>query len=186
MTNRVTPTVLAGAQSTLRGRLPLHLRRRVQEGGAALHGGQHPAVAVLRRQHPHPVSLPQALCQGGWADHTIQSVLPVTTVSVCARARPSSLLPPPPPAEASDWLLCLHVQCVNAGMDTLTLARYYCELSLMEMEMVTERGSVLASACLLMALVHKDLGGWVGPLLICFFSSFPADNGFVSMTPKIA
>ncbi|XP_075884157.1 G2/mitotic-specific cyclin-B3 [Nelusetta ayraudi] len=57
-----------------------------------------------------------------------------------------------------------YAKCVNAGMDTLTLARYYCELSLMEMEMVTERGSVLASACLLMALVHKDLGGWT-PIL---------------------
>lgn len=53
---------------------------------------------------------------------------------------------------------------MNAGMDTLTLARYYCEMSLMEMEMVSERGSLLASACLLMALVTKDLGGWVGPL----------------------
>uniref|UniRef100_A0A8C6TKN5 G2/mitotic-specific cyclin-B2 n=1 Tax=Neogobius melanostomus TaxID=47308 RepID=A0A8C6TKN5_9GOBI len=37
------------------------------------------------------------------------------------------------------------------GMDTLTLARYYCEMR-----------SVLASACLLLALVTKDLGGWVG------------------------
>lgn len=46
-------------------------------------------------------------------------------------------------------------------MDTLTLARYYCEMSLMEMELVSERGSLLASACLLMALVSKDLGGWV-------------------------
>lgn len=55
----------AGAQSALRRRLPLHLRRRVQEGGAALHGGQHPADAVLRRQHPHPVSLPPPLRQGG-------------------------------------------------------------------------------------------------------------------------
>lgn len=57
-----------------------------------------------------------------------------------------------------------YAKCVNAGMDTLTLARYYCELSLMEMEMVTQRGSLLASACLLMALVNKDLGGWT-PIL---------------------
>lgn len=47
-------------------------------------------------------------------------------------------------------------------MDTLTLARCFCEMSLVEMELVTERGSLLASACLLMALVTKDLGGWVG------------------------
>ncbi|XP_029310814.1 LOW QUALITY PROTEIN: G2/mitotic-specific cyclin-B3 [Cottoperca gobio] len=53
-----------------------------------------------------------------------------------------------------------YAKCVSAGMDTLTLARYFCEMSLMEMELVTERGSLLASACLLMALVTKDLGGW--------------------------
>lgn len=46
-------------------------------------------------------------------------------------------------------------------MDTLTLARYYCEMSLMDMELVAARGSLLASACLLMALLTKDLGGWV-------------------------
>lgn len=47
-------------------------------------------------------------------------------------------------------------------METLTLARYYCEMSLMEMDLVSERGSLLASACLLMALITKDLGSWVG------------------------
>lgn len=51
-------------------------------------------------------------------------------------------------------------------MDTLTLARYYCEMSLMEMDLVPERGSLVAAACLLMALVTKDLGGWVGYLHI--------------------
>ncbi|XP_013881741.1 G2/mitotic-specific cyclin-B3 [Austrofundulus limnaeus] len=57
-----------------------------------------------------------------------------------------------------------YAKCVSAGMDTLTLARYYCEMSLMEMDLVPERGSLLASACLLMALVTKDLGGW-SPIL---------------------
>ncbi|XP_034532689.1 G2/mitotic-specific cyclin-B3 [Notolabrus celidotus] len=57
-----------------------------------------------------------------------------------------------------------YAKCVSAGMDTLTLARYFCEMSLMEMELVTERGSLLASACLLMALVTKELGGW-SPIL---------------------
>lgn len=95
-------------------------------------------------------------------------------VCVCLRALLSS----------RPWLLCLSVQCVNAGMDTLTLARYYCELSLMEMEMVMERGSLLASACLLMALVTKDLGGWVGLRLICFFST-SADNSCLSVTAKM-
>lgn len=46
-------------------------------------------------------------------------------------------------------------------MDTLTLARYYCEMSLMDMALVPERGSLVASACLLMALLAKGLGGWV-------------------------
>uniref|UniRef100_A0A672S1W9 G2/mitotic-specific cyclin-B3-like n=1 Tax=Sinocyclocheilus grahami TaxID=75366 RepID=A0A672S1W9_SINGR len=53
-----------------------------------------------------------------------------------------------------------YAKCVNAGMDTLTLARYICELSLLEMEFVPVRASLLASACLLIALVTKDLGGW--------------------------
>ncbi|KAG7221469.1 hypothetical protein INR49_002444 [Caranx melampygus] len=57
-----------------------------------------------------------------------------------------------------------YAKCVNAGMDTLTLARYYCEMSLMEVDLVPERASLLASACLLMALVTKDLGGWT-PIL---------------------
>uniref|UniRef100_H3DMQ0 G2/mitotic-specific cyclin-B2 n=1 Tax=Tetraodon nigroviridis TaxID=99883 RepID=H3DMQ0_TETNG len=53
-----------------------------------------------------------------------------------------------------------YAKCVGAGMDTLTLARYYCEMSLMDMELVPERASLLASACLLMALLAKGLGGW--------------------------
>uniref|UniRef100_A0A8C2WTU9 G2/mitotic-specific cyclin-B2 n=1 Tax=Cyclopterus lumpus TaxID=8103 RepID=A0A8C2WTU9_CYCLU len=57
-----------------------------------------------------------------------------------------------------------YAKCVSSGMDTLTLARFYCEMSLMEMELVSARGSLLASACLLLALVTKDLGGW-GPVL---------------------
>lgn len=57
-----------------------------------------------------------------------------------------------------------YAKCVSASMDTLTLARYFCELSLMEMDLVPERGSLVASACLLIALVTKDLGGWT-PIL---------------------
>ena len=57
--------------------------------------------------------------------------------------------------------VCLYGQCVNAGTDTLMLARYVCELSLEEMDLMPERSSLLASACLLIALVSKDLGGWV-------------------------
>ncbi|XP_076843554.1 G2/mitotic-specific cyclin-B3 isoform X2 [Brachyhypopomus gauderio] len=53
-----------------------------------------------------------------------------------------------------------YAKCVRAGMDTLTLARFVCELSLMDMCFVPVRSSLLASACLLIALVTKDLGGW--------------------------
>lgn len=57
-----------------------------------------------------------------------------------------------------------YAKCVGADMETLTLARYVCELSLQEMDLVPERGSRLASACLLIALVTKHLGGW-SPIL---------------------
>ncbi|XP_061922984.1 G2/mitotic-specific cyclin-B3 [Entelurus aequoreus] len=57
-----------------------------------------------------------------------------------------------------------YAKCVNAGMDTLTLARYFCERSLLEMKMVALRGSLLASSCLLLAMLTKDLGGW-SPIL---------------------
>ncbi|KAM7377039.1 hypothetical protein PAMA_013700 [Pampus argenteus] len=67
-----------------------------------------------------------------------------------------------------------YAKCVDAGMDTLTLARYFCEMSLMEMDLVPERGSLLASACLLMALVTKDLGGWA-PILQ-FHSGYQASD----------
>ncbi|XP_071393493.1 G2/mitotic-specific cyclin-B3 [Centroberyx affinis] len=67
-----------------------------------------------------------------------------------------------------------YAKCVSAGMDTLTLARYVCEMSLQEMDLVPERGSLLASACLLIALVTKDLGGW-SPILRFHSGYQPAD-----------
>ncbi|XP_061105288.1 G2/mitotic-specific cyclin-B3 [Conger conger] len=57
-----------------------------------------------------------------------------------------------------------YAKCVRANMETLTLARYACELSLLEVELVPERASCLASACLLLALTMKSLGGWT-PIL---------------------
>ncbi|KAK6305659.1 hypothetical protein J4Q44_G00244390 [Coregonus suidteri] len=54
-----------------------------------------------------------------------------------------------------------YAKCVRASMETLTLARYVYELSLLELEQVPERGSRLAAACLLLALITKGLGGWV-------------------------
>ncbi|KAG7484262.1 hypothetical protein MATL_G00047340 [Megalops atlanticus] len=57
-----------------------------------------------------------------------------------------------------------YAKCVRASMETLTLARYVCELSLLELELVPVRASRLASACLLLALIMKELGGWTAIL----------------------
>uniref|UniRef100_A0A8B9RIR3 G2/mitotic-specific cyclin-B3-like n=1 Tax=Astyanax mexicanus TaxID=7994 RepID=A0A8B9RIR3_ASTMX len=57
-----------------------------------------------------------------------------------------------------------YAKVAHASMETLTLARYVCELSLLELELVPERASRLASACLLLALVTKGLGGWTPAL----------------------
>uniref|UniRef100_A0A673Z7J3 G2/mitotic-specific cyclin-B3-like n=1 Tax=Salmo trutta TaxID=8032 RepID=A0A673Z7J3_SALTR len=57
-----------------------------------------------------------------------------------------------------------YAKCVSASMETLTLARYVCELSLLELQQVPERGSRLAAACLLLALITKGLGGWTAML----------------------
>ncbi|XP_066501277.1 G2/mitotic-specific cyclin-B3-like [Hoplias malabaricus] len=57
-----------------------------------------------------------------------------------------------------------YAKVAHASMETLTLARFVCELSLLELELVPERASRLASACLLLALVTKGLGGWTAAL----------------------
>ncbi|XP_030649134.1 G2/mitotic-specific cyclin-B3-like [Chanos chanos] len=57
-----------------------------------------------------------------------------------------------------------YARVARANMETLTLARYVCELSLLELELVPERASRLASACLFLALVTKGLGGWTAIL----------------------
>lgn len=53
------------------------------------------------------------------------------------------------------------MQCAHATMETLTLARFICELTLQEYDFVQERASQLAASCLLLALRMKDLKGWV-------------------------
>ncbi|XP_062372519.1 G2/mitotic-specific cyclin-B3 isoform X2 [Sardina pilchardus] len=65
-------------------------------------------------------------------------------------------------------------KCVGANMETLTLARYVCELSLQEMSFVSVRGSILACACLLIALVTKDICGW-SPILV-FHSGYSVEE----------
>lgn len=47
-------------------------------------------------------------------------------------------------------------------METLTLARYILEVSLMEYELVEERDSKIAGAALLLALNMKGTSTWVG------------------------
>ncbi|XP_037118613.1 G2/mitotic-specific cyclin-B3 isoform X2 [Syngnathus acus] len=63
-----------------------------------------------------------------------------------------------------------YAKCAGVGMDTLTLARYFSELSLMDFELVQERSSLLAAACLLLALLTKDLPGW--PPVLQFHSGY--------------
>lgn len=46
-------------------------------------------------------------------------------------------------------------------METLTLARFLCEMTLQEYDYARERPSKLAASSLLLALTMKNLGGWV-------------------------
>ncbi|XP_053330198.1 G2/mitotic-specific cyclin-B3 [Spea bombifrons] len=55
-------------------------------------------------------------------------------------------------------------KCAHSNMETLTLARYICELTLQEYDFVQESASKLAASCLLLALKMKDLGGWTSTL----------------------
>lgn len=50
-------------------------------------------------------------------------------------------------------------------METLTLARFLCEITLQEYDYARERPSKLAASCLLLALTMKNLGGWVSTCL---------------------
>ena len=48
-------------------------------------------------------------------------------------------------------------------METLTLARYILEMSLMDYDMISLRESEVAAASLLVALRMKKAGDWVSP-----------------------
>lgn len=63
-----------------------------------------------------------------------------------------------------------YAKCAHANMETLTLARYICELTLQEYDFVQESASKLAASCLLLALKMKDLGGWTATLQ--YFSGY--------------
>ncbi|KAF4077739.1 hypothetical protein AMELA_G00211360 [Ameiurus melas] len=69
-----------------------------------------------------------------------------------------------PPGVDDFLFLRRYAKVAHASMETLTLARYVCELSLLELELVPERASQLASACLLLALITNHLGGWTAAL----------------------
>ncbi|XP_061224966.1 G2/mitotic-specific cyclin-B3 isoform X2 [Neopsephotus bourkii] len=51
-------------------------------------------------------------------------------------------------------------KCAHATMETLTLARFLCEMTLQEYDYARESPSKLAASCLLLALTMKNLGGW--------------------------
>lgn len=59
------------------------------------------------------------------------------------------------------------LQCARATMETLTLARFLCEMTLQEYDYARESPSKLAASCLLLALTMKNLGGWVSTCPTC-------------------
>nr|XP_033801925.1 G2/mitotic-specific cyclin-B3 isoform X1 [Geotrypetes seraphini]XP_033801926.1 G2/mitotic-specific cyclin-B3 isoform X1 [Geotrypetes seraphini]XP_033801927.1 G2/mitotic-specific cyclin-B3 isoform X1 [Geotrypetes seraphini]XP_033801928.1 G2/mitotic-specific cyclin-B3 isoform X1 [Geotrypetes seraphini]XP_033801929.1 G2/mitotic-specific cyclin-B3 isoform X1 [Geotrypetes seraphini]XP_033801930.1 G2/mitotic-specific cyclin-B3 isoform X1 [Geotrypetes seraphini] len=65
-----------------------------------------------------------------------------------------------------------YAKCNRASMETLTLARFICELTLQEYEYVQESASKLAASCLLLALKMKRLGGWTPTL--AYYSGYEA------------
>ncbi|XP_042333746.1 G2/mitotic-specific cyclin-B3 [Sceloporus undulatus] len=65
-------------------------------------------------------------------------------------------------------------KCAHANMETLTLARFICELTLQEYNFVQESASHLAASCLLLALKMKKLGGW-NPTLE-YYSGYKAEE----------
>lgn len=65
------------------------------------------------------------------------------------------------------------LQCARASMETLTLARFLCEMTLQEYDYARESPSKLAASCLLLALTMKNLGGWVSTCPSC--SSLPSE-----------
>ncbi|XP_077163625.1 G2/mitotic-specific cyclin-B3 isoform X2 [Paroedura picta] len=65
-------------------------------------------------------------------------------------------------------------KCAHATMETLTLARFICELTLQEYDFVQEKASRLAASCLLLALNMKNLDGWNSTLE--YYSSYSVQD----------
>ncbi|XP_043830336.1 G2/mitotic-specific cyclin-B3 [Dromiciops gliroides] len=55
-------------------------------------------------------------------------------------------------------------KCAHVNMETLTLARFICELTLQEYDYVQERASKLAASCFFLALKMKNIGKWTPTL----------------------
>ncbi|XP_039940222.1 G2/mitotic-specific cyclin-B3 isoform X3 [Hirundo rustica] len=65
-------------------------------------------------------------------------------------------------------------KCARATMETLTLARFLCEMTLQEYDYARESPSKLAASCLLLALIMKNLGGWTPTLE--YYSGYSAQD----------
>ncbi|XP_053931573.1 G2/mitotic-specific cyclin-B3 isoform X2 [Cuculus canorus] len=65
-------------------------------------------------------------------------------------------------------------KCARASMETLTLARFLCEMTLQEYDYAQESPSKLAASCLLLALTMKNLGGWTPTLE--YYSGYRAQD----------
>ncbi|XP_071425877.1 G2/mitotic-specific cyclin-B3 isoform X1 [Pithys albifrons albifrons] len=65
-------------------------------------------------------------------------------------------------------------KCARATMETLTLARFICEMTLQEYDYARESPSKLAASCLLLALTMKNLGGWTPTLE--YYSGYSAQD----------
>ena len=58
-------------------------------------------------------------------------------------------------------VILLMWQCARVSLQTLTLSRYILESSLLEYPFVSHRESLMAAACLLLAMCMNGDGVWV-------------------------
>ncbi|KAM9538580.1 G2/mitotic-specific cyclin-B3 isoform 1-T2 [Guaruba guarouba] len=71
-------------------------------------------------------------------------------------------------------------KCARATMETLTLARFLCEMTLQEYDYARESPSKLAASCLLLALTMKNLGGWPSPVVTLQTPTLEYYSGYCS------
>ncbi|XP_028401388.1 G2/mitotic-specific cyclin-B3-like [Dendronephthya gigantea] len=82
-------------------------------------------------------------------------------------------------------------KAADANMETLTLARYILETSLLEYDFVPVRASKMAAACLCLAMAMKDMNEWTSTLI--YYTGYTRDdlselvaklNLLISVQPK--